>query len=361
MNWSEWGVERPEEIRRGQLVVQSDGKAYVAFLSTSELAGAEATGEAQRVDARPGLPSGDAVWVWDTEARLAQPSRDWIDFLEARGVRYVFLQAPRRPSAGFAELVASLRAKGVSVHALFGDRHDIFPEGRAALLEHVGLFAGAVDGLHFDIEPYLLPGFGGPRRDEILQLYLDTVRELTEWGHRAGKPVGFDIPSWFDQPPPFAGPEQALLLFQGARKAPYQHVLDMADNVALMGYRTRAERVLQISVAERDYASRLGKRLWLGVETTALPDETTWTFAGVPRHGQAEAGEVGLTADGVFRLGPLGDSGLVWKVVGSEVTPARALSFAGLPRERLETMRRELSPYPLAFHDLNGWMKLWER
>lgn len=122
--------------------------------------------------------------------------------------------------------------------------------------------------------------------------------------------------------------------------------------------------MLDISAHERAYAAAAGKKLWLGVETTPLPDEVTYSFGGVPRQGQPGDNEILLVAEpggGRFVFGPADESGLVWPITGRDPAPGNALSFAGLPPSELDRLQGELGAIPLAFHDLNGWMKLRER
>jgi hypothetical protein len=368
VHWSDWAITDPGEIRAGQLTVESTGKAYIAFLRAG---GAVPQAPAplppgpeseERAAADAGRAE-HAVWIWDTEARLLSADRDWMEFLQKQGVRVAFLQAPRQFTPALAQMVGELRSRGVESHALFGSPEDILPAGRQGLLAHVEqlrAFAPHFAGLHFDIELYLLPGFSGAKRNHFLHLYIKLVEELVRVGHGMGLQVGFALPAWFDQPPPFGSAADALVEVGGVAKLPFEQVLDRADNVALMSYRTNPGRVLEITAHERSYAAARSKKLWLGVETTALPDEVTYTFGGVPRRGRAQDNEVLLVGQR-FVLGPSDETGLVWPVIYRDPAPARALSFAGLHPEELDNFRRRLPGVPLAFHDLPGWMKLLSR
>lgn len=307
-------------------------------------------------------PAGTAVWVWDTDKRLASSDLTWLDFLQGQEVSTVFLHLPREFGPKLAHLVGTMRARGMEVQALQGDRHDVLPEGRALALARLERLLAWQDtlpaeqrfqGLHLDVEPYLLPGFSGARQPDLLRAYLFLVEEVGARAHRHGLPAGFDIPCWYDHLP--------TLSVAGLDQSPLDHILDRADEIAVMSYRTTASRVLESSRSEREGAARRQKRLWMGLETESLPDETSVRFEGVPREGLAGRDEVVLVG-GRFHLGPHPVAGLVWPVKAREDSPARNLSFAGTSSARLLQVRRELQEQSAgaaqAVHHLGSWQRL---
>ena len=311
-----------------------------------------------------------ACWIWDTQDRLARPDRSWETFLLRQGIGTVFVQIPRQLDDDLGHLVCELRTQGLQVHALFGDRHDVLAEGRRASLARLDELLRWQDtrpeqerfqGLHVDVEPYLLGGFAGARRQHLLTLYLYLMEEIEARAHQAGIPAGFDIPCWYDQGP--------ALELAGVSQLAHQHILERADAVALMSYRTSAEGVLQCSQSEREWAARLHKPLWLGLETESLPDEVSFRFAGTPRRGQAHSQEVLLVVDeagqGQFVLGPDPRGGWVWPIVAEEKSPARNLTFSAWSEARLEEVRGALQtqvlPFAMAIHHLGSWMQLVSR
>jgi hypothetical protein len=267
--------------------------------------------------------------------------------------------------------VSALHDGGIEVYALDGSRELALPANHEVVFEtirHVIRFnEGAepderFDGVRYDIEPYLLPGFHGPRRPEILLGYLEVLSRGADLARAGGLRFGADIPFWFDSPDEVTY-EAVTARFRGAEKPVSEHVIDLADDVAVMAYRTQAfgaDGVLRQAADELRYASTQGKRAWIALETGPLPDETLIDFKGEPRPDRRDlavgSGAVGIAAAGdslVVIWAPAGapalqtgahadaaiDSVRWWPVTRRVEVPAAKLSFWTLGPDRLrETM-----------------------
>ena len=58
-------------------------------------------------------------------------------------------------------------------------------------------------------------------------------------------------------------------------------ILDIVDNIGIMDYRTGAfgaDGVISHALGELQYATEIGKKVFIGLETGALPDETILEF-----------------------------------------------------------------------------------
>lgn len=318
-------------------------------------------------------PGPAATWVWNTAGYLGQPERqDSLGrFLSSHGFGTAFMQlvAARggsitsrglEPDDRLRHLVSALHASGIQVYALDGAKELALPANHGAVLatirnvlrynERVAA-AERFDGIRYDIEPYLLPGFHGPRRAEIIQGYLEVLARGAALAREGGLRFGADIPFWFDSPDEVTF-ERVTAEFRGERKPVSEHVIDLADDVAVMAYRTAAfgaDGILRQAEGEVRYATRAGKRAWIALETGLLPDETLVEFAGEPVDdpdelppetgaiGLASAGDSALvlwrpprTAGSEYRLleGEV-DSALWWPIARRVAVPADKLSFAG--------------------------------
>ena len=146
----------------------------------------------------PGRSLRRAMWLWETPAVTSGPDarRRLVQFCRTEGITDLFLQLPYEAERvderwviswdreRLRPLITELHAAGVTVHALDGDPRFSLPEWHGQVLATIQSIteynresppAARFDGIRYDIEPYLLPGFGGVRRTEILQQYLSIV------------------------------------------------------------------------------------------------------------------------------------------------------------------------------------------
>ena len=248
----------------------------------------------------PGRSLRRAMWLWETPAVTRSPdaSRRLVQFCRTEGITDLFLQLPYEAERvderwtiswdreRLRPLLAELHAAGVTVHALDGDPRFSLPEWHGqvtATIQSITDYnresppAERFDGIRYDIEPYLLPGFGGVRRTQILQQYLTIVAASQALAAQAGLAYGVDIPAWFDERNEF------FELVADVEGRPLSElIIDIVDNVGIMDYRTQAygaDGTIAHAQSELRYAARLGKKVFLGLETSELPDETDLTFS----------------------------------------------------------------------------------
>jgi hypothetical protein len=361
------------------------------------------------------LPSDRALWVWNTTQIIdrAAEQRALVAFARRNQVTQLFLQLPDDPShrgvAGSVVLDTSrwksflglLSSGGLRAHALVGSPEDALPEEHQRVLttvEHVLAYNASAAGrerfagIRYDIEPYLLPGFRGARRQRILAGYLDLLAKTASRARSAGVEFGVDMPFWYDSLDDLTG-EQPLIEYAGARKPASEHILDLVDSAAVMAYRTAAygaDSIAALADGELRYAALKGKRVFIGLETTALSDEDLLEFDGEPGRGLPE----GAPADRTVIIDPASASATAW--VGSRggwdalramldrgqpgrrgtplwwpvrrvvAVPATKLTFARLGAERLGDAMRQIqaefsgrtSFAGFAIHDFVGYQSL---
>jgi hypothetical protein len=240
-----------------------------------------------------------AMWVWETEALLADDTlrEQLLATCAANAISDVFLQVVGAAPGSAAwdamlGLVADLHSAGVRVEALDGspkyanaEHHAIAVAVAKAVVQSNRSQSKArqFDGLRFDIEPYLLPGFSGPAKRRILEEYLAVLDKLHKVAEAAGLPLGADIPFWFDGYTRYHEP-----IARVAGRPVSELVMDRVDNVAVMAYRTRIygpDGVIAHAIDEVEYAESTGKAVFIGLETGPLPNEHVREFVRSPRKG----------------------------------------------------------------------------
>ena len=85
-----------------------------------------------------------------------------------------------------------------------------------------------------------------------------------------------DTPFWWDK-------DEFALEFEGGKKRFNEHVQDLTDFIVIMSYRCSAKKVLGIVEDEKRYAERIGKVIFLSVETIQLKQDQDISFWGLPK------------------------------------------------------------------------------
>lgn len=348
-----------------------------------------------------------ALWVWNTADLLSDSvARDaFLAFVGAHGFTRIFLQlAPakgERAEAGFVPfdvkatgaLVGRLSALGVQVDALDGDPRYVLPRNHAGVLATVARVAEAnhrlpagerFHGVHYDVEPYLVPGYQSPRREEILNGYVGLVAAVSRAAHAAGLTAGFDVPFWLGAPDEITG-ERLTATLDGVRRRVLDEVVSVADEITVMDYRTFAggpDGGVVHALDALHAAAAAGARVLVGVETTPVADEDLCTFRGPPDRGfppgpggswivlepvDTAVARVWIVGNepGRKRLAErlAGHDDLLYWPAGRPVrVPGDKVSFHGLGADRLraetDTLSHTLSASPafagLAYHDYVG-------
>ena len=319
----------------------------------------------------PGRSLRRALWLWETPAVTSGPDarRRLVQFCRTEGITDLFLQLPyeaERVAEGWTiswdrerlrPLIADLHAAGVTVHALDGDPRFSLPEWHGRVIATIQSITEynresppteRFDGIRYDIEPYLLPGFGGVRQTQILRQYLSIVAASQALAAQAGLVYGVDIPAWFDERNEF------FELVANVEGRPLSElIIDIVDNVGIMDYRTQAygaDGTIAHAQSELRYAEGLGKKVFLGLETSELPDETDFAFSSQGSGGSRvvveqiddERARVSWIAEEAWdRLSerPRTTTGtVILRESRATEVPSGKLSFAGYSRSEIEAV-----------------------
>ena len=247
-----------------------------------------------------------AMWLWETDKIVTSPKEQQrlLAFCKSEGITDLFLQIPYEAKEEKGQwkilwnpllirpLISQLHQAGVKIHALDGDPRFALRQwhGRViATLESIIQYnresppQERFDGIRFDIEPYLLPSFGGIQKEAILQQYLSLLTASQTLTRQADLALGVDIPFWFDARNEFFEPTAEV---GGCPMS--ELIIDIVDNVGIMDYRTQAygaDGVIAQGTQELQYAAKRGKEVFLGLETVELPDETILAFSPASQRG----------------------------------------------------------------------------
>jgi len=230
-----------------------------------------------------------AIWIWETSTyRMLSDAgfrAESITFLKSRAINTVYLYADSfqkqdllvTDPATYAALIRELHQRGFQVHALLGSAYlqtqqYVLPEKQAQAEEMISkVFAynrgwpktDRFDGVHVDIEPYLLPGWStnkvrlATRYLALAQIFLDQREK-----YDSAIPIGAAVPFWYDS--------IKDMVWQGQNRPLNEHVQNLYDYIAIMDYRDKAEGrdgIIRHAENELTYAATIGRSVIIGVET----------------------------------------------------------------------------------------------
>lgn len=268
----------------------------------------------------PAPPKPSGIWMWDNRP-VPGHEAEIVGRLVLNGIGTVYLQIDDDPGR-FLPFVEAANKKGIDVFALDGDPGYVRnPEPLLRRISAVAALArtssgAAFAGFQVDIEPYLNRDFA-VRKEYYVSAYLDLLSRLKKQG---GIPLSVVVPFWFDS-----------IHVRGATLL--QKVVEVADELVVMSYRTNNVEMLAVSMTELGLAEKLGKPVRLGIELGRIPDE---------RHIELEP----VSRPGDIRMG-----GMWWKKKGDYTVPGDRISF--------KKRKNELSAYmatPIPFRSFGGWV-----
>ncbi|XID90349.1 hypothetical protein ACF3MZ_17555 [Paenibacillaceae bacterium WGS1546] len=223
-----------------------------------------------------------ATWVWDTTT-LMEDKSEMLAFAQDQGVNVIFLYVDRksRDFEPYRAFVEEAHGLGIEVEALGGDpawgltdyRQEIeaFIEWIDDYHEAVGERA-AFDGIHVDIEPYLLKEWEQDR-DQVVRQWMDNAAYLVGRVQQqdVALRVSADLPFWIHQIP--ARPDESL----GA------WMIERFDRVVLMNYRNFAigdNGIVEHALPMIREGTKAGKPVIVGLETGPTDEGEHVTFHG---------------------------------------------------------------------------------
>ncbi len=230
-----------------------------------------------------------AIWMWEEDSwavlKSPQQAADMQRFLQRQGIGTLYLYADAHAGENllteqpqrYAQLITGLHRAGLKVHALLGSwplhtERYILPDNRDKALQMVqrvldynqqAVPEARFDGINLDIEPHVIDDWSS-RRVEYLQMFLSVSEAWMALKRRMNQTIqiGPAIAFWLDG---------IRVQHAGQLKPASEHLQDIYDHVVLMDYRDHAhgpDGILSHAEDEMAYGRRVGKKVWLGIETS---------------------------------------------------------------------------------------------
>ncbi len=245
----------------------------------------------------PGTDIG--MWVWQREY-ITDP---WerilmLDFCRSHGIGRIFVQVnydqlepgtyKLADSQDWNELLLMANALNIRVEALDGSGYMAFAPNHESVIARLSAILefnisqspnARFSGVHYDIEPYSTPRWKSGEQQEIAVELLELLTKLRRIIVETDPSLTFanDIPFWYD------GNEQFFIEFNGVKKYLNEHIQDVSDFIGIMSYRTKVTGENSIEEITRDelaYGAKIGRPVYLSIETVELPDTPQITFYG---------------------------------------------------------------------------------
>ncbi|MGI8904919.1 MAG: hypothetical protein ACR2IE_00305 [Candidatus Sumerlaeaceae bacterium] len=282
-----------------------------------------------------------AAWLWNPEdyfspagrQRLVRVARKWKISAIFAQVHHNGLQLSQ--TAELQALIKQAAKKGIEIHALSGSPDWSDPkqlEMPLSLIDAVTSYnqhsPAKFAGVHFDIEPYLLPRWA-IEREKVVENFLTVVSSIANRGREKRLHTGFSVPFFFGDDANFR--DEKLPIFA--------HVMKRCDEVAVMAYRTRLSgsngverltRPIRMAAVKQSHGAsvRLGLELTTGTARRLLfvtgvgpperPEELPYRYNGR---------EVRLVHEGRVYLLGLESKGTTEAVVDAVVALAAQTRF----------------------------------
>lgn len=244
-------------------------------------------------------PLHKALWVWETDKILNHPDEQdqFISFCKKEKFTDIYFQIPYKSQKEKEDwkvkwddskikiFIRRTHLANMKVYALDGDPKFALKKWHPQVLNlvesvieynHEVSKIERFDGIHFDIEPYSLPNFFSKKKKIILAEYLHLLKKTHALTRKNNLIFGVDIPTWFDRTDENLKPIAKL---EGRPMSEW--ILDTVDQLTLMDYRTQAEGahgIIQEAVNEIKYAEKVGKKVFIGLETNKTYDDITLSF-----------------------------------------------------------------------------------
>lgn len=239
------------------------------------------------------------MWVWQRKYVIDPWERIlMLDFCRSHGISKILVQVHLRKngannyefrdSRSWNELLKMAKGLGIQIEALDGANNMAFAENHAdtiARLQAVLDFNNSqpntlrFSGIHYDIEPYSTSRWRSGDQQKIALELLELLVKLRKMVNDGDSSLTFanDIPFWYDDK------QQLYFEFNGSKKYLNEHIQDISDYIGVMSYRTKMtgeNSTASISSRELAYGAKIGRPVYLAIETIALPNTPDITFYG---------------------------------------------------------------------------------
>lgn len=195
------------------------------------------------------------VWIWNSR-EVTENTRQTMEKLSMQQVNNVYLHFnPGISNNHYARFIQAANTEGIHVHALMGDPLwglKTYSDDAIARVKKVLAYNDSVAknaafiGVHFDVEPYVLPNWDEDRQD-VLKQWSSSASKYINFAKENGLIVGSALPFWTDQ--------EAVTDYYNHF---YEEMIDKQDYVTLMAYRNSAlgpNSIIPLTRSEIEYAN----------------------------------------------------------------------------------------------------------
>ncbi len=221
-----------------------------------------------------------ATWIWQAELIDAK-RQDILGFAKQNGINTIYLRIERqKPFDYYRPFLQEAHAAGIEVHALGGHPAWALASHRGRMLDLLDWVSRynseadakeRIDGVHLDIEPYLLPEWNTDQA-EVLKQWTANMKAFVEQARNdPALEVSTDLAVWFDNIPVPGVADTTLS----------EWMIDTFDHVTLMAYRDSVDGPNGIEALVSDelgIADRLGKQVLVAVNVKEMPSQRHTSF-----------------------------------------------------------------------------------
>jgi hypothetical protein len=217
------------------------------------------------------------TWLWEPSLIVTMESRNSIlQFAKEQSIDRIYLQVnPDEAKDAYRAFIKEARAYGVQIHALGGAPSWVMPDNHQHIVNMVTwvkdynlsvLEEERFTGIQVDIEPYILPEWHSDQARLVknwtvaLTLFVNEVKEGSASTASTASPTlttSAALPFWLNQ---IAVPDDNRIMLN-------EKLIGLLDEVTLMSYRDQAQALADITAADLAIGDRLGKKIFVGVET----------------------------------------------------------------------------------------------
>jgi hypothetical protein len=224
-----------------------------------------------------------ATWIWDSEI-IETEQEKILKFAVDHRLTAIYLHIDKdvTPSV-YQSFIRRANEKGIQVEALAGKPSWAKTYNRALIQQFISWvqqYNATVDpkekfqGLHFDIEPYILDEWRTNPR-QVTQNWMEAMRFIESEAKGAGLPVTLDVPFWI-----------YTIKISDTNEVLSTWLLEKFDRVVLMDYRNAAlgnDGIVENAKMILQQAAQLHKQVIIAVDTTkneANNQTTFYSFSG---------------------------------------------------------------------------------
>ncbi len=239
------------------LVGENSQKSLNKSINSKNSQSSAENSSSQSIESQPPILG---VWWWNDSL-----DDSYYNFVISRGVNEIYYCASDFSTQTY-NFIKRANQNGVKVYWLAGEYE--WAENSENLYKKLNLFLqyqnaypdGKFAGVHLDIEPHQNPKWKGTTKESPIRITL--VQQLIDLAVKvkADFPllnVSYDLPFWLDYE----------IKLNGETKIAYEAMIDVADKVFLMSYRDTADGIYSVSSQEIEYAKKVNKSVYLGIET----------------------------------------------------------------------------------------------